>query len=1053
MKFADYLKNAKMNGSVKDLMTPGLAVEFIQPWYTPLSTTPSSTGIAVGGIGSTFTVTPAGTTPVMNVVPGVQVRANHPEDLRLNNFFFRESVVGKANASLEIKDFTIFQRRNAFYTLTDAKGSPLFTENNLEEATAKLNRILKDKKFFSSNEAAFSRFQIEWSDRTTAFIKKGDTTSSAFNRSVLIDFYDGVVGEEVSKSGALTAAWGNEESFLGMEGYDPSKMSYSALYPVSHTEYKNQGLSIHRSQFSYVLPNEERLSSLPVSGTTFTIQNPTAQTREITIVQIQDCLCGYLVQKDRQGVQDSSFVLTPAARNPKGVQFDFYAQDGRQVRGVEFYNQNRLSESDFDGCMGISVSWDPKDELNISTKPVFYQDDAPKILEGALQSGRVSKTFVKNVYSGRETIACAVVVTAVLKPKQSVSFQFNSVLDFPFIRLNGLESQKKYTVFYPEAFGRVQEILKEALSADARISSELDKSFSNLISTDVLDKIYPKSKAKQSDLKSLTLNSLSFLAEATVWDREDRFLVRECADYPFFNSLDVYFYGSFSLLAFLPRLDGAVMRHFASAILAVDNTRRRHHEYVNHPYADLPDPKLEGPRAVRGAVIHDLGSPFDAKPDAYDWHNVKEWKDLAPKFVLMVLRHYNTTGDRFVLNDCRDAVYACMEYLEAMVEEGQSFPLTHGTDDTFDNLSSHGISVYCGSLWIAGLRAAARIAQILGDEAHATDWNAKSELAAEEFHEALWDEQEGYFHFFVTPIEMNDLVDDQLENLRKAVHESIPLSESKMEMVIEINSWLNETNIPDEVDLSRRQLREFKKEWITAQCPKAFAPSWQKKIHLDNDDIFVDSMLADTYLRLLGLSPITDVQKVRRSLKKVYEMNYKANSPLIGAANLVHVDGSPLDEFNFQAHDVWIGIQFSLITAMLMHGLKSEAEDLIESMVKNLYNEARIPFAAPEGFNGSCRLHPEAIEKNLNLSKANAVKLHKNLLSAKILLPDSRVSPKLTRDLATFKKTYKSLIQAAKVNETALFSLIHNTALKYTAGKYFRPGMVFAIVQAAKFMK
>ena len=63
MKFADYLKNAKMNGSVKDLMTPGLAVEFIQPWYTPLSTTPSSTGIAVGGIGSTFTVTPAGTTP------------------------------------------------------------------------------------------------------------------------------------------------------------------------------------------------------------------------------------------------------------------------------------------------------------------------------------------------------------------------------------------------------------------------------------------------------------------------------------------------------------------------------------------------------------------------------------------------------------------------------------------------------------------------------------------------------------------------------------------------------------------------------------------------------------------------------------------------------------------------------------------------------------------------------------------------------------------------------------------------------------------------------
>ena len=72
MSIKEYLAGAKMSGSVQKLMTPGLAVEFIQPWYTPLSTTPSTTGIAVGGIGSTFTATPAGTTPVMNVMPGVQ---------------------------------------------------------------------------------------------------------------------------------------------------------------------------------------------------------------------------------------------------------------------------------------------------------------------------------------------------------------------------------------------------------------------------------------------------------------------------------------------------------------------------------------------------------------------------------------------------------------------------------------------------------------------------------------------------------------------------------------------------------------------------------------------------------------------------------------------------------------------------------------------------------------------------------------------------------------------------------------------------------------------
>ena len=151
----------------------------------------------------------------------------------------------------------------------------------------------------------------------------------------------------------------------------------------------------------------------------------------------------------------------------------------------------------------------------------------------------------------------------------------------------------------------------------------------------------------------------------------------------------------------MPRLDGVVMKRFGDAILAVNNNRRRHHEFVNLPYADLPDPTLEGPRAVRGAVIHDLGSPFDAEPDAYDWHNVKEWKDLAPKYVLMVYRHYHKTKDMQCLADCKEAVYAAMEYLEKMVNPGENFPLTHGTDDTFDNLCSYGISVYCGSLWIA----------------------------------------------------------------------------------------------------------------------------------------------------------------------------------------------------------------------------------------------------------------------------------------------------------------------------------------------------------------
>lgn len=1047
MTFDKYLESAKLQGSVKDLMTKGLAVEFIQPWYTPLSTTPATTGIAVGGIGSTFTATPAGTTPVTSMIPGVQVRAKDPSDLRLQNFFYRESVIEKSGTPV-IRNFFEFSRKNQFYTLRDSSGAPLFDGKSEKDAQKKLAQAIADKTFFETNREAFLRWHTEFSPRTQAMIDAGKTTSPEFNRSVLIDFFDGELGEKAESKGALTAAFGEDSEFLGEKGYDAQKMEYAAEYPLSRTRFQGtKGVQIARYQYSYVMPSAERISSLPVSAVRYELSNPTKDVREVTLVQMQENYCGYQIAKDRQGVQDSSFVLVPAARNPKGVEFDMTLADGRSVKGVEFYNEHSLSESDFDGCMGFSATWNPKDDVNVSTKPLFYRDDQKTVLAGALHSGRVSKNFVKNVYSGRETVAGAIVATIRLKPRAKASVQFNTVLDFPHIRMNGLESLKKYTVFYPEPFGRVKAMLSEALGFDAEFEKTFGEAYRSLAPEKGLAKLFPKDRKKRADFRSLALNTLSFIPEASVWDKDDRFLVRECADYPFFNSLDVYFYGSFSLLSLLPRLDGEVMKRFADAILASDPKTRRHHEYVNHPHADLPEAKLEGPRAVCGAVIHDLGSPFDAKPDAYDWHNVKEWKDLAPKYVLMVLRHYKFTGEKNVVEYCKDAVYACMEYLEKMVGEGENFPLTHGTDDTFDNLSSNGISVYCGSLWIAGLRAAAKIAELVGDSERALDWTKKASEAEKEFHAALWDENEGYFHFFATPIEARDVNFEHFDKIVEALADEVPLSGTDTQKLRELNDWLDYSEIPEDIELSKLELRKFKKEWLYGSCPEAFHESFRSKIGLDSDDVFADSMLADTYLRLLDLEPVTDAEKGERTLDKIFRTNYKANSPLLGAANLVHKDGSPLDEFNFQAHDVWIGIQYSIASGMILHGAFDEARDIVESMVQNLYDEAKVPFAAPEGFNGSCKLHEDALEK-LGVSAQAAKSLLAELGKKGALLADGRISPKLPKNFAAFKRNFGLLAKKANVSEEALFTLLHSTALKYTAGKYFRPGMVFALFHA-----
>ncbi|EDK30400.1 hypothetical protein VSWAT3_17573 [Vibrionales bacterium SWAT-3] len=42
------------SGNSEHLCKKGDAVEFIQPWYTPISTTPENTGMAIGRAGSNF---------------------------------------------------------------------------------------------------------------------------------------------------------------------------------------------------------------------------------------------------------------------------------------------------------------------------------------------------------------------------------------------------------------------------------------------------------------------------------------------------------------------------------------------------------------------------------------------------------------------------------------------------------------------------------------------------------------------------------------------------------------------------------------------------------------------------------------------------------------------------------------------------------------------------------------------------------------------------------------------------------------------------------------
>ncbi len=1029
------------SGKSQYLCEQGNAVEFIQPWYTPISTTPENTGMAIGGIGNTFTLTALGNTPNFSFIPGIFID-NNQNTINFNDFYVAVSDEHQLD-DLAISDLDGMHKFIRFYPAV-FDGSAL--EFNMELAPSEransvlttITRALSRGQFYGENQVNFVRWDVEFTSNTLRSIQ-ADPASIRTQILVALDFFNGLLVNSTTKAMSLTALKRASLDEYNIESIDAENIDYQALYPMAEYRYAGiQGIEINRKVVSPIVRGDKKLCSLPVHWNDFTIKNNSAKTQLVTLVQPLRNLLGSTYQKSRSGVQDSCCVLS---ENPiKQVHSHLELETEESVfTGVRLGTDSPYS-SDIDGEIAYGIQANrmmtEQGKLSCSVKPMVYRANEQKSVYQTLHTGRANGLFDAGIYTQREAMSAMVSVQIELAANESIDVRFVQAMDHSKIMLKDWLSEKAYAQFYDQQ-DRVVSILNDVLpqieSIEAAIVSQQSE-FHGLSQANI------ESDQSASQYSTMAMNTLSFLAESTVWDVEDKFLVKECVDYPFFNSLDVYFYGSYSLLYLLPELDGCVMRHFAKAILDSDETTRRFWEYEDKPSAELVDAKYEGIRAIRGAVIHDLGSPFDIQPDAYSWHNVKEWKDLAPKYILMVYRHYQQTGDVSVIVDCWQAIEESLQYLQSLVAEGDALPLTRGTDDTFDNLASHGISIYCASLWAAGLKVAAKMAKIVELNDLATQYQQQSSDALQELEESLWDEEKGYFHFFVTPIQTKHLTGIGFESLTQF---GVILTGDKITDKNTLNHYLNRVD-PNQ-ELGKLEQRLLKKRQLVEAAPLAFTPEYQEILVLDSDNSFGDALLADSYLKLLGDTGLFSEDKISRALDYVYQQNFKVNSPRLGVANMTLADGSPHDAF--QAQDVWTGVQFSVATALRLAGKVDMAVSLMDTVYDALYQCAKIPFAAPEGFNSSVAVTQSDVMVALNVNSITADTCLQALISNQDLLVDGRVSPNLSGDFSVFsEQLLKSSPQLELTQEDArlLHDLLLTTGLKYTAGRYFRPGMIFA---------
>ncbi len=156
---------------------------------------------------------------------------------------------------------------------------------------------------------------------------------------------------------------------------------------------------------------------------------------------------------------------------------------------------------------------------------------------------------------------------------------------------------------------------------------------------------------------------------------------------PLMGTLDVGFYGSIPLSYFFPEWEISQITQFAKA--------------------QRPD----------GYIPHDLGrNRIDLPSDGTTFH---KWKDLNPKFILMVYRDFLWSGDKAFLKRMYPHVKRAIAWTKNTDLDGNGLPDNEGADQTFDLWEFYGTNAYTSSIYLAALLACEKMGSLVKDGAFA----------------------------------------------------------------------------------------------------------------------------------------------------------------------------------------------------------------------------------------------------------------------------------------------------------------------------------------------
>ncbi|KAF5768310.1 putative glucosylceramidase [Helianthus annuus] len=558
--------------------------------------------------------------------------------------------------------------------------------------------------------------------------------------------------------------------------------TYHALFPRAWTVYDGEPdpeLKVSCRQISPFLPHNYRDSSLPTTVFVYTLVNTGKERAQVSLLFTW-----------ANSIGGASHFSGDHVNEP------FIGEDG--VSGVLLHHKTAKEHPP----VTFAIAACETQNVNVTVLPSFGLSDescvTAKDMWGKMaQDGHFDR---ENFYNGAtfpssagEANCAAVSASTWVEPNGKCTVAFAVAWSSPKVKfMKGKSYHRRYTKYYGTSERAAGDLVHDALTNYKRWEEDIQKWQNPILKNDSLPEWYkftlfnelyflvaggtvwidtplpaddssgsdrhlPRIKHKNDSAyengTSLTNSSeddetevvrkdenpVSTSRNSTSHDDEEdvgRFLYLEGVEYIMWCTYDVHFYASFALLELFPKIELSIQREFAKAVLSEDTRKVKFLAEGN-----------SGIGKVKGAVPHDLGThdPWH-EMNAYNIHDTSKWKDLNPKFVLQVYRDFAATGNLAFGTDVWPAVCAAMDYMDQFDRDGDCLIENDGfPDQTYDTWTVHGISAYCGCLWLAALQAAAAMAVELNDKFAAQKYKKKFLKAKSSFESKLWNGS--YFNY------------------------------------------------------------------------------------------------------------------------------------------------------------------------------------------------------------------------------------------------------------------------------------------------------------------